>query len=154
MRVSAVLCLCALSIGCDALFPPPDVDDDGDGYVASEDCNDAAASVNPGAKEACDDGAVDEDCDGLINDQDEDVAGTRPGYADADDDEYGDDDTRIDACDLPSGYVGEGDDCNDNDERINPDATEVCDALDVDEDCDGDADDEDDSVDEATFLTF
>ena len=81
-------------------------------------------------------------------------AGTRPGYADADDDEYGDDDTRIDACDLPSGYVGEGDDCNDNDERINPDATEVCDALDVDEDCDGDADDEDDSVDEATFLTF
>ncbi len=39
-----------------------------------------------------------------------------------------------------------GDDCDDDDETINPDALEVCDEADTDEDCDGLADDADDSV--------
>jgi hypothetical protein len=38
------------------------VDADGDGYPAAEDCDDADASVYPGAPERCD--AVDHDCDG------------------------------------------------------------------------------------------
>ncbi len=39
-----------------------------------------------------------------------------------------------------------GDDCDDNDDDVHPDAIEVCDDDDTDEDCDGLADDDDDSV--------
>ncbi|WP_373498640.1 MopE-related protein [Desulfococcus sp.] len=42
-------------------------DADGDGYTVGQgDCNDANASVNPGAVETCDDN-IDNDCDGLID---------------------------------------------------------------------------------------
>jgi hypothetical protein len=43
---------------------PADTDDDGDGYTENEgDCNDADASVNPGAADICGDG-IDQDCSG------------------------------------------------------------------------------------------
>ncbi len=38
-------------------------DADGDGWFASEDCDDADAAVNPGAEEICRNG-IDDDCDG------------------------------------------------------------------------------------------
>lgn len=41
----------------------PDVDADGDGFVVGEDCNEALASVHPGAREIAADG-LDQDCDG------------------------------------------------------------------------------------------
>lgn len=41
------------------------IDNDGDGYPSTSDCDDANASVNPGAHEVC--GGVDEDCDGLVD---------------------------------------------------------------------------------------
>ena len=44
----------------------PDVDNDGDGYPASSDCNDDNAAINPGVAEACEDG-VDNDCDGGLD---------------------------------------------------------------------------------------
>jgi hypothetical protein len=45
----------------------PDWDDgDGDGFLASIDCDDAAAGVHPGAEEGCGDG-LDDDCDGSID---------------------------------------------------------------------------------------
>jgi hypothetical protein len=42
------------------------VDADGDGTPDGPDCNDASAAVHPGATEACN--AVDDDCDGQIDD--------------------------------------------------------------------------------------
>jgi hypothetical protein len=48
-----------------------DLDGDGDGFPASEDCDDGDASVNAGATEICD--GADNDCDGEV---DEGVTGT------------------------------------------------------------------------------
>ena len=58
----------------------PDCSDaDGDGslppYCGGDDCDDEDPDVNPGAAEICDDG-VDNDCDGLTDEQDPDCAGS------------------------------------------------------------------------------
>jgi len=50
---------------------PPPVDVDRDGYAASVDCDDNNPAVNPGAAEVCDDG-IDNDCDGLVDENDPD----------------------------------------------------------------------------------
>lgn len=48
------------------------VDDDGDGWsISCGDCNDEDSDINPGAQEICDDD-VDNDCDGLVDLEDED----------------------------------------------------------------------------------
>ena len=114
------------------------------GYVADGgDCDDADGNISPGDAEICDASGVDEDCDGLVNDADADVTGTSYSFLDADGDGYGDSSKTSHVCDLSSGYVWEGGDCDDRDAAINPGALEVCDASDVDEDCDGFADDRD-----------
>ena len=146
----ALLLVPLLFSGCELIFGSADPDEDGDGFPASTDCNDKVATINPGAAERCDEAGVDDDCDGLANDQDDDVSGTEPAWDDVDGDGYGDDDTRVEVCDRGQ-RVDEGNDCNDADARINPDATEVCDPLDVDEDCDGLTDDDDDSVDPESY---
>lgn len=104
------------------------------------DCNDAAATINPAATEACD--GVDNDCDGSVDES----GGSTTFYADADSDTYGDLTVTSTACSMPAGYVTDSTDCNDSNAAVNPGATEVCDALDVDEDCDGFADDADGSA--------
>ena len=73
-----------------------DVDADGDGYTAAEDCNDNDASVFPSAIETCD--GIDNDCDGTI---DEDVGETY--YADVDGDSFGDPQSTVESCSIPSG---------------------------------------------------
>ena len=55
------------------------LDEDGDGYDSSEDCDDADASVRPGAVEICD--GVDNDCDDQI-DEDVLVCGENDGFID------------------------------------------------------------------------
>jgi len=106
-----------------------DEDDDGyssEGGVCGEvDCDDSDPEVNPGADESeaagnCGDG-VDNDCDGL------------PDLCDPDCGE----------CDVDGdGYEAEiccGEDCDDNDSSINPDAEEIC-GSGVDENCNGEVD--------------
>lgn len=107
--------------------PPPDLAPNGG------DCDDADDTVHPGAVEHCDDGR-DTDCDGTEDDGDAVDAGT--WFPDTDADGWGDDASPLYACDVPSGALPSGGDCDDSDGAINPDATEIC-ANGIDEDCDG-----------------
>ena len=84
----------------------------------------------------------------VCNDADDNcVNGTDEGlkvtfYKDADLDGYGNEST-IQACTRPSGYAPVSGDCLEGDPAVNPGATEVCDASNVNEDCDSGADDAD-----------
>ncbi len=121
------------------------------GYVADHtDCDDTQSSVNPGATEVCND--VDDDCDGLVDDDDDSLDSSTGSewYADGDGDGYGDADTSSAACDEPSGFVSDATDCDDSDADTNPGADETCDGH--DDDCDGDVD-EDSAVDASTWYT-
>jgi len=151
-------------------------DADGDGYgtdeaveactrpagyaVVSGDCDDTNADIHPGATEVCDADETDEDCDGLVNEDDPGVSrdGMAEYYLDADGDGYGDDgETRLfcdEATALASGYVVDGGDCDDGDAGVNPGAQEVCDEADTDEDCNGLADDDDPGTDESTMMVI
>jgi hypothetical protein len=133
--------------GSFAWYPDADSDgyggDDGavtaceapEGYLANDgDCDDADPAVNPDAVEACN--GVDDDCDGVIDEDPPDV-----WYADTDADGYGDLGSTTKACGQPSGYVADSSDCDDADPAVNPAATELCNG--VDDDCDGSTDEDD-----------
>lgn len=62
-------------------------------------------------------------------------------YADTDGDGYGNPDSIYVDCDQPDGYVSDNTDCDDTNELINPDATEITDNG-IDDDCDGETDEE------------
>ncbi len=132
------LLLPLLLAGC---FAPADVkgvddtglvDGDGDGVSAGDDCDDADASIRPGAEERCN--GVDDDCDGSV---DEGLGDTV--YVDADGDGYGDDATARTDCDSAAGLVAQGGDCDDTDGDVHPGAVEACNGR--DDDCDGETDD-------------
>ncbi len=141
---------------CDAIRS---ADDDRDGVVAEEDCDDQDASRHPGASELCD--GKDNDCDNIV---DEDAIDASIWYPDFDADSYGVDgpDNQI-ACDQPDGFAGVAGDCDDGDAAYNPGALEEdcsdpsdynCDgysgAVDNDNDdvaaCEGDCDDSDATI--------
>ncbi|MES2643973.1 MAG: putative metal-binding motif-containing protein [Myxococcota bacterium] len=96
---------------------------------------------------------VDVDLDGLgksdCDDNDARVGAGLTFYEDADADGFGDPATEMQSCGTPPGAVANSRDCDDGDPAVHPDAAEVCDAADVDEDCDGLADDDDGDVDDA-----
>ena len=99
------------------------------GYVSnSTDCNDANASVHPGATEVCN--GIDDNCNGQI---DEGVKTTF--YADADGDGYGNSGSSVQACSAPAGYVSNSTDCNDANKNIHPGAADICNGI--DDNCNG-----------------
>jgi hypothetical protein len=99
------------------------------------DCDDARANVFPGAPEVCDD--IDDDCDGLADDDDPGLVWpTR--YLDNDADGYGASSTAtaVPTCALAVGQVAVDGDCDDRMRTTHPGAAEVC-VNSVDDDCDG-----------------
>ena len=109
-------------------------DADSDGYDASVDCDDTNPLINPGAIEECDE--IDNNCDGSV-----DEGLTRTYFPDIDLDGYGDNDSPLEACSRPDGYISRDGDCDDTDPLVNPEGTELC--NDIDDNCDGEVDGED-----------
>ena len=109
-----------------------DIDNDGDGSPASEDCDDDDVAAFPGNPEVCD--GIDNDCNGEADDG---VGDDWP--VDADGDGYGGDET-VQACEQPEGTATETGDCDDGDSRSYPGAEERCDG--VDNDCNGEVDED------------
>jgi hypothetical protein len=109
------------------------------------DCNDANGAVNPDADETCATLGVDDDCDGRVDANDDDVVGNNWAYADNDLDTYGNvNDPGHAVCLYSPNETYRQGDCNDTDAQINIGRAEVCDGK--DNDCDGDTDDADSNV--------
>ncbi len=98
------------------------------------DCDDGNAMVSPAGTEICN--RIDDDCNGLIDD---DAPGLTTFYEDEDSDGFGSPDTTVEACFVPSGYLEDDTDCDDDEPTVNPLAPEICDGL--DNDCNGLIDD-------------
>ncbi|MFM7201013.1 MAG: MopE-related protein [Myxococcota bacterium] len=103
----------------------------------SFDCDDTSDSAFLGGTETCD--GADNDCDGQA-----DEGLTHAYYADTDDDGYGDEDTLVNACEAPEGFVSMAGDCDDDNDASYINAPEVCDGE--DNDCNGEIDEIGDSV--------
>ncbi|HCH62435.1 MAG TPA: hypothetical protein DFR83_06500, partial [Deltaproteobacteria bacterium] len=127
-----------------------DGDGDGDGFAADEDCDDTRADVNPSAVEVCD--GIDNDCDGAIDPSSS--ADASEWFFDGDGDGFGHAAISERSCTPPVDHVDNSDDCDDTDAEVHPEATEVCDAGDTDEDCNGFADDDDSGVDATTTTRW
>jgi len=125
-------------------------DQDFDGYsdaarCGGDDCDDSSSIIKPGANEYCD--SVDNDCDGVVDE--DDAVDATVWYLDADSDGFGDPNSWSSSCSQPSGYVADLSDCDDTSAVAYPGGTEVCDS--VDNDCDGTAD-ESDAADVSTWY--
>jgi hypothetical protein len=168
MRSFSLLFLAAAAFaGCDSggkdsASPPVVVDDDGDGFEASEDCDDADAAVNPAAEEVCN--GIDDNCDGVVdeNQPDADADGV-PDCSDVEEcdgaDNDGDGLVDEDSADTDKDGIADcvdAEECdgldNDGDGSIDEDFPDtdkdgICDAIDVEE-CDGLDNDGDGAVDE------
>jgi hypothetical protein len=92
--------------------------------------SDFNGDVYPDGAEICN--GLDDNCDG---DNDEGVELTTY-YLDNDGDGFGGSTGSIQSCEIPSGYIQIGGDCNDNNVNVRPTAQELC-STNFDDDCDG-----------------
>lgn len=130
------------------------LDGDGDGYGTQErtvnfncsgssptgfakksgDCNDRNRYINPGVKETCN--GIDDNCDGITDP--ENAEGCNRYYKDEDEDGYGTGDFKC-LCISEKGYSTlETGDCDDNKNKIHPNAKEICNEM--DDNCNGEID--------------
>jgi hypothetical protein len=133
-------------------------DSDGDGWGRSEDmkilctpigdyraikggdCDDSDAEIHPEALRTCA-GGIDQDCDGTVDDKEEDSDGCTIYYLDNDDDGYGMDNDSKCLCSPSGNYTAtEGGDCDDSRPHDHIGGFETCDGF--DNDCDGLVDEE------------
>ncbi len=116
------------------------------GYVSSPgDCDDLRESSYLGAIERCN--GLDDDCDGVIDE--DDAVDTELFFGDADGDRFGDPGKPRRACSLPRGHSATAGDCDDTRSSVHPEGVEVCNGH--DDDCDG-AVDEPDADDAITWY--
>lgn len=111
-------------------------DQDEDGFLTEDDCNDFDPSIHPMAVEICN--GYDDNCNGLV-----DEAGI-VYFNDFDQDGFGDPSDMIEACEVPEGYIQDSSDCDDANPDIQPEAEEVCDDQ-VDNNCNSSIDLEDEA---------
>jgi hypothetical protein len=118
-----------------------------DGYASTtDDCNDADAAISPSAAEVCN--GWDDDCDGLVDDEDTLDGESIVWYTDGDGDGYGDPaGETATSCAGAAGMVADNTDCNDADATVSPGSDELCNSI--DDDCDGEIDE--DAVDALTW---
>ena len=103
------------------------------GYVAdAQDCDDAQPTDHPGGVEICD--GRDNDCNGTVDEST--AVDAAIWYPDVDGDGYGAaTQDAMQACEQPSGYADNQNDCDDADAGVHPTAAEICNGL--DDDCNG-----------------
>lgn len=140
------------AVGCKVYF----VDNDGDGAgigdgkclcnnpgpgfaAAGGDCNDIAKTINPGAKEVCND--IDDNCNSTTDEPG--ASGCSVYYKDKDGDSFGDPDDAACVCPSkkPADLIEQAGDCDDGNDKVKPGATEICNS--VDDNCNGATDEED-----------
>lgn len=108
--------------------------------VRADDCDDNDPNINPDRGENCN--GLDDDCDTRI---DEAPVDAPDYYEDGDGDGYGNPAVLIsDVCTQPTGYVTDGNDCDDTVASTHPAGNEICGGYEqwyygesLDEDCDG-----------------
>ncbi|MCB9779706.1 MAG: FG-GAP repeat protein [Alphaproteobacteria bacterium] len=118
------------------------------------DCNDSDPYQNPAAPEICNE--QDDDCDTLIDDEDDDLDDAEAGrwWPDEDGDGWAAEGETLQACIPPEGYVDSTmvGDCDDTEPLASPGLPESCDD-DIDNDCDGDVNEDCVSALYGTFTT-
>ena len=103
----------------------------------SGDCDDGDAAIHPDAQELCDEADVDEDCDGLSDDADDDAVGKLEVSVDRDGDGYGSEGEEELRCDPDPDQLTALGDCDDADPERHPGASEEGVGLLEDFACDG-----------------
>ncbi len=137
-------------------------DADGDGFFNAEfggdDCDDTRFDVNPSRPEICNgDEVLDDDCDGLFDEDDPDIDPlTLIAWGrDADGDGYGTNSDLFLACQGEEGFGFAGTDCNDLRADVHPGMPEICNPDEpLDDDCDGLVDDADPDVTPDSYLEW
>ncbi|MCO4746620.1 MAG: putative metal-binding motif-containing protein [Proteobacteria bacterium] len=127
-------------------LPAFPVDSDNDGWPDEADCAPNDSTAFPGGTEVCD-GGVDNDCDGLADDDDlEGALGMVSGVTDSDGDGFTAPGGGL-TCSSATGTPG---DCDDDDANNYPGNAEVCDGR--DNDCDGAVDMDDAGITDANTF--